>query len=468
MPKKGDEFELTVNSLAYGGKGFGKADNIAVFVKNGIPGQKLLVRAIRKRRNYLEAVPVKTIEESPFYAPPKCDHFPVCGGCTFQHLDYDQQIEQKKDQVIEIYQRLGGFIDVKLDNVISADNQFHYRNKMEFTFSNRRWILTDEPEGVDSSFALGLHIPGRFDKILNIDSCWIQKPVGNEILQTVKTVAKELGLLPYDIRNHTGFLRNLIIRVGEKTSELMVNIVTSKEDSELLNPIIEKLIENHPKITSIVNNITARRAGVSIGEKEVLVYGNPSIHEKLGEYIFEISANSFFQTNTTQAEKLYNLALEYGGFKGDEILYDLFCGTGSTSIFMSSQVKQVCGFELVQSAVNDAMRNVVANGIGNCKFFEANLDHYFRTTPILKELEKPDVVLLDPPRAGLHKKLVKDVIQLKPQKIVYISCNPATQARDAVLFCEEGYMLEKLGMVDMFPHTPHIETVVLLTTKYNS
>ena len=444
MPKKGDEFELTVNSLAYGGKGFGKADNIAVFVKNGIPGQKLLVRAIRKRRNYLEAVPVKTIEESPFYTPPKCDHFSVCGGCTFQHLDYEQQIEQKKDQVIEIYQRIGGFNDVKLDNVIPADNQFHYRNKMEFTFSNCRWILTEEPEGVDSSFALGLHIPGRYDKILNIDSCWIQKPVGNDILQTVKIEVMKFGLLPYDVRNHTGFLRNLIIRIGERTNELMVNIVTSKEDPELLNPINEKLIKMHPEITSIINNITSRRAGVSIGEKEVLVYGKPRIHEKLGEYIFEISSNSFFQTNTTQAEKLYNLALEYGGFKGDEILYDLFCGTGSTSIFMSSQVKKVYGFELVQSAVEDAARNAAANGIDNCRFIEANLDHYFRTTSILKELEKPDVVLLDPPRAGLHKKLVKDVIQLNPQKIVYISCNPATQARDAALFCEEEYVLEKL------------------------
>jgi 23S rRNA (uracil1939-C5)-methyltransferase len=248
----------------------------------------------------------------------------------------------------------------------------------------------------------------------------------------------------------------------------MVNIVTSKEDPELLNPINEKLIKMHPEITSIINNITSRRAGVSIGEKEVLVYGKPRIHEKLGEYIFEISSNSFFQTNTTQAEKLYNLALEYGGFKGDGILYDLFCGTGSTSIFMSSQVKKVYGFELVQSAVEDAARNAAANGIDNCRFIEANLDHYFRTTSILKELEKPDVVLLDPPRAGLHKKLVKDVIQLNPQKIVYISCNPATQARDAALFCEEEYVLEKLGMVDMFPHTPHIEMVVLLTTKYNS
>lgn len=462
-PKKGDELELTVESLAFGGKGVAHLNGYVIFIKGALPDQKVLARLTKRRNGYGEAKTLEILKETPSYITSKCDHFPTCGGCSFQDFDYYAQIEQKKAQVIDIFRRIGHMDKPKLHQVVPAEEIFHYRNKMEFSFSNRRWVLPEEEENAEADFALGLHIPGRFDKILDISTCWIQKPVANEILNTVRNVAQKTGLTPYDIREHSGYLRHLIIRLGERTDEVMVNIVTSREEKELLEPIVEGIKKVHPSVTSIVNNITRRRAGVSYGEWEVLLHGRPTITERLGDFTFEISANSFFQTNSVQGEKLYKIARDFAEFRGDEILYDLYCGTGSTSIFMAQQVKQVYGFEVVPPAVEDAVRNAVSNGIINCRFFPANLDKFFRKSSILSEIEPPDIVFLDPPRAGMHPKLVNDVVDMSPEKIVYISCNPSTQARDVALLSEKGFKLKNLAMVDMFPHTPHIETVALLT-----
>mgnify|MGYP001077127095 FL=1 len=462
-PKKGDELELTVESLAFGGKGVAHLNGYVIFIKGALPDQKVLARLTKRRNGYGEAKTLEILKETPSYITSKCDHFPTCGGCSFQDFDYYAQIEQKKAQVIDLFRRIGHMDKPKLNQVVPAEEIFHYRNKMEFSFSNRRWVLPEEEENAEADFALGLHIPGRFDKILDISTCWIQKPIANEILNTVRNVAQKTGLAPYDIREHSGYLRHLIIRLGERTDEVMVNIVTSREEKELLEPIVEGIKKVHPSVTSIVNNITRRRAGVSYGEWEVLLHGRPTITERLGDFTFEISANSFFQTNSVQGEKLYKIARDFAEFRGDEILYDLYCGTGSTSIFMAQQVKQVYGFEVVPPAVEDAVRNAVSNGIINCRFFPANLDKFFRKSSILSEIEPPDIVFLDPPRAGMHPKLVNDVVDMSPEKIVYISCNPSTQARDVALLSEKGFKLKNLAMVDMFPHTPHIETVALLT-----
>ena len=462
-PKKGDELELTVESLAFGGKGVAHLNGYVIFIKGALPDQKVLARLTKRRNGYGEAKTLEILKETPSYITSKCDHFPTCGGCSFQDFDYYAQIEQKKAQVIDLFRRIGHMDKPKLNQVVPAEEIFHYRNKMEFSFSNRRWVLPEEEENAEADFALGLHIPGRFDKILDISTCWIQKPIANEILNTVRNVAQKTGLTPYDIREHSGYLRHLIIRLGERTDEVMVNIVTSREEKELLEPIVEGIKKVHPSVTSIVNNITRRRAGVSYGEWEVLLHGRPTITERLGDFTFEISANSFFQTNSVQGEKLYKIARDFAEFRGDEILYDLYCGTGSTSIFMAQQVKQVYGFEVVPPAVEDAVRNAVSNGIINCRFFPANLDKFFRKSSILSEIEPPDIVFLDPPRAGMHPKLVNDVVDMSPEKIVYISCNPSTQARDVALLSEKGFKLKNLAMVDMFPHTPHIETVALLT-----
>ncbi|MBC8214195.1 MAG: 23S rRNA (uracil(1939)-C(5))-methyltransferase RlmD [Candidatus Marinimicrobia bacterium] len=461
LPKKGTDVELTIESLAFGGMGVSHIHNAVVFVKNAIPGQKVVARITKKRSSFLEARRLRVVSESPQAVEVKCKHFENCGGCTLQNLDYSVQLKYKEEQVKDIFRRIGGFQKISVEPILGCDEQFHYRNKMEFTFSNRRWTIDGQDENLPENFALGLHVPGRWDKILNIDECYLQQSIATEILQRTKKLAYELNLEPYDIKNHTGFLRNLVIRVQE-TGELMVNIVTSREEPKLLEPIIEMIVKEFPQVTSLVNNITTRRAGVSHGEWEVVLHGNDHIIEKLGDYEFEISANSFFQTNTNQAKNLYDIIAEESELTGNEVVYDLFCGTGSISLYLSKKAKMVYGFELVGDAVQDAMENAQKNGVDNAWFFSGDLMNLFRTNIEAQKLESPDVVVLDPPRAGLHPKTIPDIIKKSPKRIVYVSCNPATQARDVKDLCDNGYQLTKLRPVDMFPHTPHIENVATL------
>ncbi len=461
--KKGMDVELEIESLAFGGMGVSRINEKVTFVKNAIPGQTVNARITKKRSSYLEARSLEVLSESPHFVPIKCEHFSDCGGCTFQNLEYEQQVAAKELQVKDVFRRIGGFKDVACDSIVQCDDIFHYRNKMEFTFSNQEYLPESEKEREPSNFALGLHAPGRWDKILNINECHIQTEVANEILQTIKELAK--GIEPYNIREHRGFLRNVIIRVAANTNEIMVNIVTRREDTDTLSPISDTLKSQFPSITSIVNNITTRKAGVSTGEHQIVLHGNEYIVEKLGGYEFMISADSFFQTNTKQAEKLYNIILEESELTGSEIVYDLFCGTGSISLFLSKHAKMVYGFELVTSAVQDAMQNAIHNKIKNAWFFGGNLENLFRENTEAKELELPDVIVVDPPRAGLHAKTIEDILDKSPRRIVYVSCNPASQARDIELLCNEKYELVKLRPVDMFPHTPHVENVATLIRK---
>ena len=461
--KKGADVELTIESLAFGGMGVAHLGDMVTFVKNAIPGQKVNARITKERSSYLEARSLEVLNESPHFIDVKCEHFADCGGCTFQNLDYTQQTMAKEVQVKDVFIRIGGFPDAECESIVTCDDTFHYRNKMEFTFSNHEFVPESEKEREPADFVLGLHAPGRWDNILDIDNCHIQAPIANEILKTIKELTKDLN--PYNMRQHTGFLRNVMIRVGAHTDEVMVNIVTSREDQKALNPIVESLIEKFPTITSIVNNIKTRKSGVSIGEHQVVLYGNEYMLEKLGEYQFMISANSFFQTNTVQAEKLYQIVLEESKLTGKEIVYDLFSGTGSISLYISKHAKMVYGFELIMSAVQDAMQNSTHNKVKNAWFFAGNLDNLFRENPEAKDLDLPDVVIVDPPRAGLHQKTIENILEKSPGRIVYVSCNPATQARDVALICSEDYKLKRLRPVDMFPHTPHVENVATLVRK---
>ncbi len=469
--KKGTEVNLTIESLAFGGKGIAKVDDFVIFVKNAIPGQTVKAFIYKKRSGYAEARPVEVIKESPDYTVPPCEHFKHCGGCTFQQLNYDEQIEQKKQQVIDAFQRLAGLETVKIDKVIPSNTIYNYRNKMEFTFSNRRWILPDEPKDAPQGFALGLHIPGRFDKILDINECHIQPKLGNEILNFIREKAIELKLKPYDQKTHIGFLRHLVLRFGVNTDEMMVNIVTSYENTDFLFPLVQDLIKKFPQITSVINNINTRKGDTAFGEYEIIMHGEPIITDKIGDLTFEISANSFFQTNTMQAEKLYQAVMDGADLTGDEIVYDLYCGTGSISLFLAQRAKEVYGFEMIRSAVEDAQQNAVANGIDNAQFFKANLDTYFKGYMSFSnftkkfKISKPDVVVIDPPRAGMHEDTVRYLPKFGAKKIVYVSCNPTTQARDLKILFAKGYKLIKVTVVDMFPHTPHIETVVILENK---
>ena len=458
--KKGADVELNIESLAFGGMGVAHLNEMVTFVKNAIPGQKVTARITKKRSSYLEAQSLEVLSESPHFVDVKCEHFSDCGGCTFQNLDYTQQTKAKEMQVKDVFRRIGGFLDVECAPIIGCDETFHYRNKMEFSFSNQEYVSKSEMERAPSGFVLGLHAPGRWDKILSINKCHIQTPIANEILKTIKELTKDLK--PYNMREHTGLLRNVMIRVGAHTDEVMVNIVTSYKDQKALNPIVESLIKKFPLITSIVNNITNRKSGVSTGEHQIVLHGNEYMLEKLGEYQFMISADSFFQTNTVQAEKLYEIVLEELELSGKEIVYDLFSGTGSISLYISKHAKMVYGFELIMSAVQDAMQNAAHNKVKNAWFFAGNLENLFRDNPEAKDLELPDVIIVDPPRAGLHQKTVEDLLEKSPKRIIYVSCNPATQARDVALLCSKAYKLNKLCPIDMFPHTPHVENVATL------
>jgi len=466
--KKGTEANLTIESLAFGGKGIAKVDDFVIFVKNAIPGQTVRAFIYKKRSGYAEARPLEILEESPNAIAPRCEHFAHCGGCTFQQLNYSEQVEQKKQQAIDALQRLAELDGVKVDKMIPANNIYNYRNKMEFTFSNRRWRLPTESEDVPQSFALGLHIPGRFDKILDINECHIQPKIGNEILNFVREKAIELKLKPFDAKTHIGFLRHLVLRFSANTDEIMVNIVTSYENTDFLFPLVQDLIKKFPQITSVINNINTRKGDTAFGEYEILMHGDPIITDKIGDLTFEISANSFFQTNTLQAEELYQAVLDGADLTGEETVYDLYCGTGSISLFLAQKAKAVYGFEMIRSAVEDAQRNAVANSIDNAQFFKANLDTYFKGYVSFSnftkkfEISKPDVVVIDPPRAGMHKDFVRYLPKLGAKKIVYVSCNPTTQARDLKILFAKRYKLTNATVVDMFPHTPHIETVVVL------
>ncbi|MBT4148857.1 MAG: 23S rRNA (uracil(1939)-C(5))-methyltransferase RlmD [Candidatus Marinimicrobia bacterium] len=462
--KKGQEYELEIESLAYGGKGISRINDFVIFVKNAIPGQKVRALVYRKRKGYAEARPLEIINESEHLVDAPCTHFLTCGGCKVQQLSYDEQIEQKKQQIENIFQRQAGINDFKLDAVVPSEQIFNYRNKMEFTFSNNRWVLPDEPEGVSRDFALGMHIPKRWDKILNIDECHLMPEIGTKILNETQKLAKELNLKPYDQKTHNGYLRYLQMRFGHFTNEILVNLVTSYENPDLLKPLIDGLIKEFPQISTVVNNINSRKADVAFGEYELHLHGKPCLEEKLGDLTFEISANSFFQTNSIMAEKLYQTALESAKLTGKEIVFDLYCGTGSISLFLAQKAKEVHGFEVIVSSVEDATRNAVRNGVGNAFFHVANLDNFFKFG-VGKKYPKPDVIVVDPPRAGMHKFMTNYLPRFEAKKIIYISCNPTTQARDTEVLQQNGYQLKSLTMVDMFPHTPHVETVGIFEKK---
>ena len=460
--KRGTELDLVIESLAFGGQGVAHHDGKVVFVRFAIPGQTVRAKVMRVKSGYIEAVRQEVLVESPFAVKPECSHSRYCGGCTLQNLEYSQQLLAKEQQVQDVFERLGGLEIPELRPILGCADIWRYRNKMEFTFSTYPWRV-DKNEKDELPFGLGLHIPGRFDRILDITNCHLQQEVANDLLNTIRTYALDWGLPAYDVHNHTGFLRNVIIRISRATGEIMVNLVTSRLEPDKLTPLCDILQDITPDLTSVVNNVTNRKAGVAVGEKEVLLYGRDHIVERLGEFEFEISANSFFQTNSAQAELLYEHINSAANLTGEEVVFDLYCGTGSIGIYLSGQAKSVYGFELIPSAVEDARRNAQRNNLERVQFFTGDLMTLLRSEYELKNLPAPDVIVIDPPRAGMHPNTVSDILELSPARIIYVSCNPGTQARDIQLLCAESYRLIHLQPVDMFPHTPHVENIAVLT-----
>lgn len=462
-PKRGEVVELRVEKLAYGGQGVARLDGYVVFVRDAIPGDRVLGRILKKKRDYAEARIEELLQPSPDRIEPQCPYHGFCGGCQWQHLRYERQLRYKREYVLEALARLGGIENVQVHDVIPSERQFSYRNKMEFSFSDRRWYLPDEFERrqgeTHGDCALGLHIPGTFSKVIDLDACLLQEEEGNRILQDVKGLVKESGIPVYGLKSHQGFWRFLTLRSSFSYGQWMVNLVTAGEERGLLEHMAQALQRLHPSIKTVVNSINTKRAAIALGEREVVLSGEGVIRDRIGPYEFRISANSFFQSNSLAAETLYNKVLEYAELGGSEVVLDLYSGTGTIPMFLSRGAREVIGMELEESAVNDAIANARENGIGNCRFVCGDIRN---TLPHLGQI--PDVLVIDPPRAGLHKDILSKVLDLPVGRIVYVSCNPTTLARDLSAMSRD-YEIVEVQPVDMFPQTYHVESVARLVRR---
>ena len=454
--KRGQEIKLKISDLAFGGKGISKKDDLVFFVKDAIPNQEVIAKISKIKKKYAEAYSIDTLKDSTDQVNPLCEHFKWCGGCTTQQLDYQKQLYYKQKQVSDILNKIGGEKNLDVNKIIGCDNTFFYRNKMEYTFSGIPWYIGDESY---DDVIIGLHVPKRFDKILNINKCHINHEVFNDILEISKEVAVKEKMIPYHVRKHTGFLRFLVIRIGIHTNEVMVNLVTAGYKPKIIKPLVDALVDRIPNIKSIVNTINNQKSNIASGTSKLL-YGDEYINEKIGDYTFKISANSFFQTNSYQVKTLYDYIIKTADFKKSDIVYDLYCGTGTIGIYISSFVKKVYGIEIVKDAIKDAKFNAKKNNIKNISFYDSDIKDFF--TNQNTKIDKPNTIIIDPPRPGLHPNVVKDIIILSPSKIIYISCNPSTQARDVKIFLEEDYKICDIQPIDMFPHTPHIECILTL------
>lgn len=473
--RRGDELTVRIDAAAFEGKTIARHDGLVVFVEGGVPGDEVRVRLTKIKKQFLEAEVAEVIEPSPLRVRPLCKHFGTCGGCKWQNVGYRAQLDFKWRHVADALERIGKFANIPVNPTLGAEDIYYYRNKMEFSFGEK-WLSTEEmalwkaaektgSSGVPSErFALGLHIPQRFDKVLDLEECYLQSETSNQILHFVRSFGLDRNLTACSTRTHTGYLRNLVIRQSAHTNELMVNLVTSEDRPEVMSPLTAGLLEKLPFITTIVNNITQRMSQVAIGEEEKIYHGSGFITEMIASRTYRISANSFFQTNTKQAERLYDVARRMAALKPDDVVFDLYSGTGTIALHIADDVREVVGIENVPSAVDDARRNAVANRVSNCVFVLGDLkEKLTRDTAWQSNHPSPTVMIIDPPRAGMHEKVVREVVQMRPERIVYVSCNPSTQARDLNLMCgEDAYRITEVQPVDMFPHTYHIENVVSL------
>ncbi|TLU88591.1 MAG: 23S rRNA (uracil(1939)-C(5))-methyltransferase RlmD [Chlorobium sp.] len=463
---KGGLIELTISDLAEKEQCFGKLENgVGVMISGMLAiGDRVTARIRKLRQRYIEAEVLEILEPSPDRIQPPCGYFGVCGGCKLMHVSYDAQLRYKRKKVIDALRHLGSFPDPPVSVALPVDIPFNYRNKIEFSCSNKRYLLPEELSLETllrpKNFALGFHTPGNFEKVIDIDYCYLAKEQMNRVLALTREFVHANNLSPYDARAHTGFLRNLVVRFSEDRSELMVNIVTSWHDSELMQRYACHLESGMPgeKMT-VVNNVTGKKNTVAVGEEEFTITGSGYITERLGDLDFRISANSFFQTNSSQAERLYDRILDVAGLREKDTVYDLYCGTGTITLYLARHCRRVIGLEVVESSISDARSNAALNGITNAVFFKVDLMNFHSMVDALEEYDSPSVIITDPPRAGMHPKALDTMIRFGARRIVYVSCNPASLARDGREICSRGYTLISVTPVDMFPHTNHIESI---------
>jgi 23S rRNA (uracil1939-C5)-methyltransferase len=456
---------ITITDYAAEGKSLARVDGKVIFVSGVIPGDVADIQLGKSKKDWAEGRAIKIIEPSRNRLTPFCKHFGNCGGCKWQMLPYDKQLEYKQQEAEQNLKRIGKTDIPEMLPIIGSAKTTAYRNKLEFTFSNKRY-LTNEEIGSETAItqqnALGYHAPRIFDKVIDITECHLLDEVNNNIRNTVRDFAAANNLAFYDIREHTGWLRNIIIRFTT-TGELMVNIVINNEDEINRIALLDHLLAKVPSITTLLYTINPKWNDTIYDLTPQVYFGKGFVIEKLGKWEFMISPKSFFQTNTQQAENLYSVAKDFAGLTGEEIVYDLYCGTGSIGIFVSDKAKKIIGVEVIEDAIEDAKKNAALNNIEHAHFFAGDVIKICNDEFFTKH-GKPDVVITDPPRAGMHEKLVNKLLEMESPKIVYVSCNTATQARDIALLSEK-YNVVKVQAVDMFPHTHHIECVALLTLK---
>ncbi len=459
--KKKQIYEVKITDMAFGGKGVTKVDGFTIFVDQTVPMDHALIRIIKKKKNYAEAKIVELLSPSPYRIEAACEYSGFCGGCKWQFIEYEKQLEYKRQHVIDSLEHIGMINDVPVHLTIPSKKNTEYRNKMEFSCSDRRWLLPDElgNDDIDTGFALGLHVPGTFYKVLDINACLLQSKLGNRILNDTRAFMKQSSAPVYGLRSHEGFWRFLMLRYSNYFDQWMVNMITSAEDQKIVQPLADLLTAKYPEVISVVNNITSSKAGIAVGEYEICLAGEAKITDRIGSFDFEISANSFFQTNTLGAEQLYEIVKNYAGLTGSETVADLYSGTGTIAIYLSGSAKEITGIECVESSVKDAEKNCAKNHISNCRFIRGDI-----AESISLITEKPDVLVIDPPRVGMHKSVVKQIIDMGTDRIVYVSCNPSTLARDISLM-KDHYNVLEIQPVDMFPHTYHIEAVARLERK---
>lgn len=458
------------------GQALTKIDEMVVFVSGAVPGDVADIQITNKKRHYAEAKVVHLITPSPNRVSPSCSHFGTCGGCKWQYLDYKWQLYYKQKQVKDALRRIGKIDLPEINPIVPSQEIYFYRNKLEYTFSNKKWLTKEEIGDKSLVFndllsqatrnALGFHIPGMFDKVLDIQKCYLQADPSNQIRNTIREYALAHHLEFFDLRNQTGLLRTLMIRTTS-TGETMVVVVFYKNEESEIKKLLEHIVIQFPSINSLMYVINSKKNDTIHDLEPFLYKGNPYIVEEMeisGDYskklTFKIGAKSFYQTNSLQAFELYKIALDFAQLKGTEIVYDLYTGTGTIANFIAHKAKKVVGVEYVSAAIEDANENAKRNGIENTIFYAGDMKDILNVN-FVQQNGIPDVIITDPPRAGMHEDVVKQIISIGPQKIVYVSCNVATQARDIAIL-SSFYKLTKIQPVDMFPHTHHVENVVLL------
>ncbi len=456
--------KVTIENIGAEGKSIARVDNVVVFVKDAVPGDLVDLQVYRKKGRFMEARVVHYHNYSDQRTEPFCDHFGICGGCKWQQLPYERQLFYKQQQVEDAFRHIAGVEIPETLPILASHPTTRYRNKLEYTFSNHRWLLEHEAASdtpLTHTNAVGLHVPGRFDKVVDLHTCHLQEEPTNHIRNFLRELALEKGLSFYDHRTNEGLLRNLIIR-NTTLGEVMV-ILSVQFDKPVVYELLEAVKKKFPDLTSLMYTINPKK-NETLYDQEIITYaGRDHIFEKLEELTFKIGPKSFFQTNSHQALKLYQKTREFAQLKGDETVYDLYTGTGTIANFMAPYSGCVVGIESVPESIEDAKINAEINRIENTRFFAGDMKDIF-TDGFIREQGKPQVIITDPPRAGMHAKVVDQILKIAPERIVYVSCNPATQARDVELL-GRLYRVMKIQPVDMFPHTQHVENIALLELK---